>query len=231
MRHVITVSFCVAVGVTMLVAVFLQQNRIARLRAEQTQVLARLADPAEMPLADAPANPQDVKQSSHSPAIELLQLRAEVTRLGNRKRELGGALVANQRLQAQFATRGTNVPGAVALPAGYIGKSQARKLGYATPEATFETMLWAIQNRDASSFLQVYDPKRAKQLEAEMQSPSSTNEFFKRFDSMQGMSIVGKEAGRNGGVYLLVQTVPDETPPARLPFRQFGDQWKFDTGL
>lgn len=231
MHRVITIGFCVAVSVTMLVAIFLQQNRIATLKAEQAHVLARLAGPAEMPPPDVPANPQDEKQSSHSPAIELLRLRAEVTRLGNRKRELANARIENERLRVQLATPSTNVAGAVTLPAGYIRKSQARNLGYSTPEATFETMLWAIQNRDPASFLQAFDPQRAKQLAAEMQTPSSPEEFFKKSDALQGLHIVAREAGTDGKIVLLVLTMPDEKVPARMPFKQFGDQWKFDTGL
>lgn len=231
MRRILTIGFAVAVGIAMLVVVFLRQNRITTLKAERAQILVRLADPAAVPPTVAPAEPPNLKQSAPSPSIELLQLRAEVTKLGNRKRELANARVESERLHDQFATQGTNVPGAVALPAGYIRKSQARQLGYNTPEATLETMLWAIRNRDQASFLKAFDPQRAKQLAAQMQSPSSPEEFFKASDSVPGMHIVGREAGKDGEIFLLVLTMPDEKVPVRMRFKQFGDQWKFDTGL
>ena len=230
MRRIIMLSLCFAVGVTMMVAVFLRQNRLATLKAEQAHVLARLTDPAEMSLPDAPANPQNVKQSSHSPSIELLRLRAEVTRLGNRKRELANARVENERLRIQLATRGKNVPGAVALPAGYIRKSEARFVGYNTPEETIQTMLWAIQNRDSVSFLQAFDPKQAKALSARMQTRLSAEEFFKQADSWPGIQVVGKEAGTDGEVVLIVELMPDNESPMRIRFKQFGGQWKMVEG-
>jgi hypothetical protein len=231
MHRILTIGLVVTVGLAMMVTVFLRQSRITTLKAERRQVLARLENPAEVSPTVAPSDPPDLNQNAHSPSLGLLKLRADVARLGNRKRELANARIENERLRVQLATPSTNVAAAVTLPAGYIRKSQARNLGYSTPEATFETMLWAIQNRDPASFLQAFDPQRAKQLAAEMQTPSSPEEFFKKSDALQGLHIVGREAGTDGKIILLVLTMPDEKVPARMPFKQFGDQWKFDTGL
>lgn len=227
------ISLCFAAGVTTVRTVFLQQNRITTLKAEQAQVLVRLADPAEIPLPVAPANPQQVEESSHSPSVELLQLRAAVTRLGNRKRELANARVESERLHGQLATRGTNVSGAVALPAGYIRKSEAKFVGYATPEDTIQSYLWAIQNRDSSGLLRAFDPEIAKQLEATMQRRSSTEDFFDDGNDLpDGMHIVGKEASTDGEVVLLIEIMPGvELPHGRLHLKQFGGQWKLVGGL
>lgn len=230
MRRVIVVSLGVATGVTMLLAVFLLQNRIATLKTERAQVLARLAAPAETGQPASLANPQAVKQSFDSPAIELLRLRAEVTRLGNRKRELGGAQAENQRLQAQIAACGPNVPGAVVPPASYILKSQARNLGYSTPEATIETLLWAIQNRDPSRFLQAFDPQLAKQLETRMQNSSSTDALFEEFSALPGIHIRKKMDGTDGEVVVTMGIAPEaNSQPWRL--KQLGGQWKLVEGF
>jgi hypothetical protein len=231
MGRVIIMSVGAVVGVTMLVAVFLQQKRLDTLTAERAQVLARLAAPVEMPMAVASTQMQRLEPSPASPSLELLKLRAEVARLGNRKRELAKARTENNRLGVQLAARGTNPPGAITLLAGYLRKSQARNVGYDTPEATMETMLWAIQNRDSAGFLQVFDPDTAKQLEPKMQSLSSSEEFFKEADFLPGMRIVGKEAGTDGEVVLVVETMPGIEKHARLRFKQSEGQWKLIGGL
>ncbi len=163
--------------------------------------------------------------------MELLKLRAEVSRLESRKRELAQVRAENERLRVQLASRGTNVPGAAALSAGYIRKSEAKFAGYATPEDTIQSFLWAIHNRNASSFLGALGPEAAKQLEARMQSPSSTEVFFKEADSLPGMRVVGKEAGEDSEVVLMVEIMPGTESPARLRFKQFGGQWKLVGGL
>ncbi len=229
MRRVIPISLCVAVGLAMVVAVSLRQNQVATLRAERTQVLARLTEPVEVSLTVAPAAPPDSKQNSHSTSIELLQLRAEVTRLGNRKHELANAHLENNRLQFELTTRGTNVPGAAALPAGYIRKSQARKLGYNTPEATIETMLWAIQNRDLRVITQSFTPETAQGFQREIEkSGDSMEEFFKSSESLVGMRVVSREQASDNSIELQVEIVPG-VPPETMRFRKINDEWKMET--
>jgi hypothetical protein len=231
MRRIPTISFAVAVGITMIVVVFLRQNRITTLKAERTHVLARLAAPAEASPTVDPADPADFKQNSRSPSLELLKLRAEVARLGNRKRELANAKVESERLHGQLATRGTNAPSGVTLPAGYIRKSEARFVGYTTPENTIQSLLWAIQNRDSTAFLQAFGSEMATQFETRMQSRSSIEEFFKEADALPGIRVVGKEVEDNGEVVLVVEIMPGQEPQPRIRFKQFGAQWKLVGGL
>lgn len=223
------ISLGVAVGATMVVAVFLRQNRVTTLKAERAQILARLADPAAVPPTVAPAAPLNFKQNSHSPSIELLQLRAEVTRLGNRKRELANAQVESERLHGQLATRGTNAPSGVPLPPGYLRKSEARNVGYATPENTIQSLLWAIKNRDSLSLLQAFVPENAKQLKERMKSLSSTEDFFKEYEVLPGMHVLGKEAGADGAEVLTIEFMPGVAE--QLTFQQFEGQWKLVGGL
>lgn len=231
MRRVILISVGVAISVTMMGTVFLRQNRVATLRTERARVLARLGGPVEVSPIIAPVSPLDFKQNSRSPSITLLQLRAEVTRLGNRKHELANVRAESERLQGQLATRGTNAPGTVPLGAGYIRKSEARNVGYATPENTIQSFLWAIQNRDASSLLQAFDPEIAKQLRERIQNSAVTEEFFKEFEVLPGLRILGREAAENGVEVLTFETLPGTESPTQLRFKQFEGQWKLVGGL
>ena len=48
--------------------------------------------------------------------------------------------------------------GGIQLPPGYIRKSEARMVGYSTPDDTLQSFLWAIQNRDLTNVLQALAP-------------------------------------------------------------------------
>jgi hypothetical protein len=200
------------------------QDQERELRAQTTE--------APQPIPAVASNVVVNSTESHAPPIELLRLRGEVGQLERRKRELAGARPENERLRVQFATKGTNAPGGITLPAGYIKKSDARYAGYGTPEDTIQTMLWAIRDRNTKHFLQVFNPEMAKQLEAEMQRRGSPEEFFKEADAMPGLRIVSKEAGTDDTIVLIVEMLPgEETHSQKIRFKQFGGEWKLMSGL
>ena len=232
MKKAILIVLTIGVCIALIVAVKKQRDQLGELTAEQAQVLAQLATPVEASMSVAPANDQSASQVAHSPSMELLKLRAEGARLGNRKRELANVPAESERLQGQVSPRGTNAPGVFVLPPGYIKKSEAKFVGYNTPEETIQSLLWAIQNRDAAKFLEAYDSKKAKQVEARMQSRDSIEEFFKEADSLPGMHILGREAGEDGQVVLKVAIMPgDELQAAQIHFTQIGGKWKIASGF
>ncbi len=231
MKRTLVIVLSIGVCVAMIVAVMKQRGQLAAVRAERTQLLARLAAPVEVPMSVALASDQSGARNSHSPSMELLKLRAEVSRLGNRKRELGNVRSESERLQGQKSPRGTNVSGAFVLPAGYIKKSEAKFVGYNSPEETIQSFLWAIQNKDAAKFLEALSPDQAKQLEARMQSRESIEAFFNEAGSLPGMNILGKEAGENGEVVLTVEIMPGDEPKPKIPFKQIAGQWKMASGF
>ena len=226
-RAIITsLGLCAA----LLLGVLAQQNRLATLRNECSHVFAQTSSRAEVPSPVASDKAPRATQAADSPSLELLKLRADVARLSNRKRELASAAVENANLHTQLATRGTNAPGTVALPPGYIKKSEARFVGYATPEETIQSLLWAIQNRDSANFLRAFETKAAQQFEARMQSLGSADLFFKEAAAFPGMHIVGREGGTGDEVALMVQVMPGQEPQ-RLHFKQFDGQWKLVSGF
>lgn len=166
--------------------------------------------------------------ATHSPSPELLRLRNQVSQLLRRQQELTGVPRENERLRGQIASARTNV--ARALPPGYIRKSEARNLGYSRPEATLETILWAIRNRDFTNFLNAFTPEMAEKFRANVERDNrSPEEFFKEAEAFVGFNVVERVEESNGVTALKVGLLPNgDVPPEPMRFRLLNGEWKAD---
>jgi hypothetical protein len=158
---------------------------------------------------------------------ELLRLRNEVTLLTARQRELAGVRAENERLRAQLASRSTTSPAGIALPPGYVRKSEARMVGYNTPEDTLQSLLWGLQNHDLTNVLQAFAPDRAEKLRAQAgQSRQSIEDFFSQAAGFVGMRVAKREPQASDGTLAVeVEVVPGESGP-RITFRRIDGQWR-----
>jgi hypothetical protein len=225
----------VLVCVAALWGIWRQQNQLASLRAEQQQMQAQMAAGADSSAPNETPDPGGAGPVATPTLVvtpELLRLRSEVTRLTERRRELAGERAENERLRAQLASRGTNAAGGIRLPPGYIRRSEARNMGYTTPENTLQTFLWAIHNRDLTNFLQTLAPDTAEKFRAQAgQSGESIEEFFNQARGIVGMCVVNrKPESSDGSISLEVEVVPGASGP-RITFRQFDGQWRIAGGL
>jgi hypothetical protein len=216
--------------------VWSQQNQLARLRAEQQQVMAQVAAKTERSVSPGTSDTGDASSVTPPPALvvtpELLRLRSEVTRLSERRRELAGERAENERLRAQLASRGTNAAGGIRLPSDYIRSSEAQLVGFSTPENTLQSMLWAMHNHDLTNLLQAFEPEKAERFRTRVsQSPQAVEEFFSQARVLVGMRVVRRQpATGDGSIALEVEIIPDASGPA-ITFRQFEGQWKIVDGF
>ena len=232
MRRSLLIITCLTVCGVMLTVTSVRQRRLGSLKNQERELLAQTTEVPQVITETASAEVIASRTQQHTPSLELLRLRGQVGQLERRRRELAGVLNENEALRAQLANKGTNAPGGIPLPAGYLRKADAKFSGYNTPEATVQTMLWAIENRDTSRFVEVFNPEIAKQMEAEIQRRGSPEEFFKEADAMPGLRIIGREAGTDDTTVLLVEMIPgDEAQAQKLHFKQITGQWKLVSGL
>ena len=210
--------------------VWRQRVLLTMLRAEQ----ARLQTPAESAteaLAAAANPPAESKVQETPPAdtevsSELLRLRNQVSQLSARQRELAGVATEADRLRAQYAIQQTNTPAGARLPPGYMRKAEARLAGYATPEDTVQSFLWALQRRDFTNLLQSLTPEASQKLQAQVQqSGGSLEEFFKGGEAVPGLGIRGRENLPDGSVQLQVEIAPG-LPTGKFVLRIVNGQWK-----
>lgn len=221
-----SVAACV-VTVALVVA---QQRELTTLRAQQQEWPSQPPESAATP--DTVSNQLPATQTeNHAPSIALLKLRGEIGQLERRKRELADADKENARLRTQIVTQLPNGPGGIKLLPGFVRKSEAKFLGYDSPENTLQTLLWAIQNRDTDRFVQAFDPEMASRMKAEIQQ-RSPGDFFKEANVLPGLRIVGRESGEEDTVTLKVEMIPgDETDSRSIQFKRFEGQWRLISGL
>ena len=208
-----------------------QHRQLGVLKEKKEQILAQLSGP----LDTRPASTSSSQESGKSEAAdsgpagvssEVLQLRSQIGRLTERKRELTGVRAQNDRLQFQLASRRTNSTGEMPFPPDYIRKSTAQWAGLDTPENTLQSFLWTLQNRDLTNLFQVITPESAQRL-SQMLS-NSPNNFFAQSAAIPGMRIVEKNALSDGSFELKVETIPGSPLPGPIRVRPVGNDWKLD---
>lgn len=210
-------------GVVCLAAIFgvlTQERELTSLRAEQKHVLTQLA--SESNESSRPAA-QAVDKATESPGSnpELLQLRSEITRLTQRTRELAGVTAEHDKLSAQIAAYKAGGGPRLLLP------SKARMAGYNTPEDTLETVLWALEHRDFTNFIQAFSPEIARVLPIQTEDgwSKAMDEFHQQFG---GLSILNRKDLPDGRVELTVQLAGRQEPEQPLHLKQVNGQWKFE---
>lgn len=208
------------VAVAAVIFVLAQQRELASLRAEQKSVLAQLSSEPKENSRPAPQSIESAPQSSGSNP-ELLQLRSEITRLTQRKRELAGVMAENDKLRGQVAAHNVGGGGRLLLA------NKARLAGYNTPEDTLESVLWSLEHADFTNFLQAFTPEVAQAFP--IQSPevwtNAMNNFHQEF---AGMTILKRQELPDGRVELTVQMAGHSEAEQPIHLKQVNGQWKID---
>ncbi len=205
-------------------AVFQQRTRLTRLQSEPQDSTEQPAVAASTTAPDAHGEPPSSSLSpmSDDTSRELLRLRAEVTRLTARKRELAGVAETSEGLHAQLASGSTN-SGGIPLPPGYVRRADAQLLGYSTPENTVQSWLWALQHHDATNYLRALPPMQAERIRAAQEI--SSGELFKGMDAIPGLAIQNHRDLPDGSVELEVYVVPG-MPPQTIHLQAIAGEWR-----
>ena len=210
------IGLSLTASVAMLGAVAIQRLQVVDLRAEQQQKLAGATAPTD------PTPPQVA--SSPSVSREVLQLRNQVGQLRRRRDELLPVRAEHDRLVLELAARATNASG---LPRNFIRKSEARLVGYNSPEATLQSFLYAIRNRDLTNFFQAFTPEGVSQLKSQgLESPDRLEKLFDDSQDLIGLSILDQKRQQDL-ISANVQILPG-VPATPILFRLVNGQWKMD---
>lgn len=117
---------------------------------------------------------------------ELLKLRAEVTQLRTETNQIAVLTDANQKLKASLKeVRAPGQPSASkkklnpedALPQDIHPKDSWAFRGYATPDATIESTLWAMMNGDKATILGSFAPDMLPEIQKQMEKANFADEI------------------------------------------------------
>ena len=174
-------AFVVILVVGMAVALWYQKQILTASRAEFARLKQQLAAAQSGSAEGKPAAPSSAAADKLSAEQfnELMRLRGEVsqlrTRLGETESRLANAQRANTTAPAE------NPAGDAAEPA-VVPRENWAWAGYATPEAAFTTVLWAMSKGDLQSLLASSTPEAKQALEREFagKSPAEATEALQQ---------------------------------------------------
>jgi hypothetical protein len=205
---------------------FRQQRDLAHLRGELGNLQAAATQRQAAKAGTAQAKPAAAGNTlSESEKLELLRLRAEVTRLQQRLKELAPVKAENENLKKRVGPAGAGGAGLVPLPAGYVKRAEARFVGAATPEAALQSFFWALEQRDTNTLLQLLSPEAVEDFQRELDQ-RGPEDFWKE-SRIPGFRIVEVEQKASDHVVLKVEILPGE-PPENMSLRWLENGWRLN---
>jgi RNA polymerase sigma factor (sigma-70 family) len=222
-------AILVATGSTLV----LQQQSKAKLRDENLSLLRKYEEFTGLQaenarLSNQLVNARQAESMSRDQLSELLRLRGEVALARNQKAELETTREENRRFRSAGA-----VPAAQeAVPAqDDFPKAAWSFAGYATPEAAFQSTVWAISHGDVKTMLASMTPEERTrklerwqgQTEEEIAAKNRTE-----FEQIKGFRILKKESLSDDEVVLTlyVEGLSPNEPTPRMKLLRIGTEWK-----
>jgi hypothetical protein len=220
---------CVAAGVVL----SRQRAELHSLRAESQARL--LADThridASDPAPSAPAVKAKAKAStgsSNAPVLtpterlELMALRRRATELSEQRRQLARLSDENAVLRNRLVMA-SNVA-ASRFPPDWTARAAARQAGLATPEAAFESFVWALEHKDMNYLLQVVAPEFGELMRRNLAS-SGHEEFWRMREGLAGFRIVEARIQAPDTATVRFEIMPGEAGP-EMSLRLIDGAWR-----
>lgn len=215
-----------------------QHRQIEQLKVETTQ-LAEQPDRHDRPGTHPPVPPSSASSDlSETEKLELIRLRGEVTRLRQQVRDLAGVRAEHQRLRTRLglppepanaappgASGATGTGAPPPSSARYLRRQDAQFAGFASPEATLQSLLWAIEHRDTNTLFSAFakDDNTGKWLRQALGSEEAER-AWEELRLMPGLRLLSAEPA---GDELVIQAefLPGE-PAESIGLVRQGNEWK-----
>jgi len=171
---------------------------------------------------------------------ELLKLRAEVTDLRTETNQIAGLMDANQKLKVSLREARTPVQPATAspkkkpedaLPQDIHPKATWAYRGYASPEATVESTLWAMMKGDKDTALKAFSPEMLPEMERQMEGKDFAEEMKKM--NMAEFRVLDRQQIAPDEMVLTISTARQDENGNNINnsqedtvFRRINGEWK-----
>lgn len=219
--------------VALLGIAFVWQFFVAKhLREENSALRAQLAPASALAhentrlsnaLANASANLVDAKRQTQ----ELLRLRNEVTSLRKQVEALEKLRAENEQLRT--TSKVTAPVPAHTSTNDFLPQAAWQFVGFATPEAAFQSMSWAGANADLKTYLDCFTPEARAEFEkqiagkTEAQIASRISAEMKR---MKGFRVLENQPASDDETITTI-AVDGLPKPLKLAFKRIGNEWKY----
>jgi hypothetical protein len=144
-------------------------------------------------------------------------------------KELAAVRAENERLRGAGALRTSN--GALSAEARpWLTADQLSFAGYATPEATLQTLFWAVKQGDVESTKKCFTPETQKKM-TEQPADDLRGEIERMSKRFQGIRVAARKVVSGEEIHLGAQiNVADrETPDeAAFTFKLIDGAWRLD---
>jgi len=196
------------------VAAFRQRSELAGLKAELSRVGS--ADSELVMAVDSSARPAPPASTGTAPGlnardkIELMKLRSRVTELSEIKRRMARVSEENSALRARTAAL-SNLA-AHTYPPGWVKRADAKSAGFGTPEAAFETFVWALERRDTNALFQALTPEMHTSFLRQWQSVGP-EEFWKVAGRIPGFRVSKVTPISDSEVQMEIDMIPGMPSP------------------
>jgi len=213
-----------------------ERRRISGLR--QANEALREERAAAQQLIEAKSNDQsgpEELERLRSEAREVHKLRNEVSQLRAGMKEADQLRAENQRLRAAGkplqAAPGTGLPGpaAPASQEGYYAKENWAFIGYATPEAALQSVIWAMREGDTRTLLASVTPEEMERMQKEWGSKSEAQvsaDAKRGTDKISGIRILESKTLSDDEVVLCVYAAGGEDKVQKISMKRSGAEWK-----
>ena len=171
------------------VVVVLQYLSLSRLRAENESLRLQLDEWSKARVAQPDSAAVANDASARDQLSELLKLRAEVTQLRSQSNQIASLRERNEKLlasekekEAIWAARpkpASEKSPEDALPQDIHPKESWAFRGYGTPDATVESVSWAMLNGDKAKFLAGFSPDMLAKLQPLLDGDGFSREMSK----------------------------------------------------
>jgi hypothetical protein len=242
-------KFKLAVGVVVIAAMAIlwaiQYQAQVRLREENESLQRQLEQMLQIEADNERLSNLVAQANSTLPNeqfTELLKLRGEVGLLWQQVKELQPLREQNQQLQTILTSRNnsqnlqiTNLPPKVP-PLSVYPKASWVFAGYATPEAAFQSLNWAMANGDLNTLLENSTLDMQKQFAKDYENKSESDvadEMKNRINKNTEVSILSEDVQSDNQVVLTIlgdaegsggNNVSD--PTDHIVFQKIDGQWK-----
>ena len=222
-----------------LVVLGVQFSRMTQLSRENDRLRAQL-QATQQQLDELRVENRRIPQASSRPVSdgekeELLRLRNQASQLKAATNEtqqlrshLQQATAENERMRAAQANVSAALSSPVVAPSDNFPKEKWAFAGYATPEASFQSTVWAMSQGDSQTFMAGLAPEERARIEKSWQDKSAEQigeEGRREMKEVSGFRILERRQIADDQVALTI-FANGKGETAEMLLQRIGTEWK-----